>query len=260
MFNRFLAYCDKNNITYLDAINKKNCVEYLESIKSKSSYNNSLANLKACFNQLVEKEKVADNFFNSIKKIKVKPTKNKTFTPDQLDLINKELEQDQQLKLFIDFVSYNFLRPVEVCRLQVKDINAKDRLMYFQSKTKQLKKKIIPNVIELPNLDNLPPNAYIFTSQGITETTATSQNRRGYFSKRFLKIKQKLNLSKEYNIYSFRHTFITKIYQKLREEKSPSIAKSDLMLITGHTSINALDKYLRDIDAELPLDYSNLFD
>jgi hypothetical protein len=30
------------------------------------------------------------------------------------------------------------------------------------------------------------------------------------------------------------------------------------MLITGHSTITALDKYLRDIDAELPEDYSNM--
>lgn len=30
------------------------------------------------------------------------------------------------------------------------------------------------------------------------------------------------------------------------------------MLITGHTTITALEKYLRDIDAELPKDYSSL--
>ena len=31
------------------------------------------------------------------------------------------------------------------------------------------------------------------------------------------------------------------------------------MNITGHTTMDALEKYLRDIDAELPEDYSNLF-
>jgi len=30
------------------------------------------------------------------------------------------------------------------------------------------------------------------------------------------------------------------------------------MLITGHTDMTALEKYLRDIDAELPQDYSEL--
>ena len=35
-------------------------------------------------------------------------------------------------------------------------------------------------------------------------------------------------------------------------------AKSVLMQITGHTTMKALEKYLRDIDAELPDDYSKL--
>ena len=30
------------------------------------------------------------------------------------------------------------------------------------------------------------------------------------------------------------------------------------MLITGHSTMSALEKYLRDIDAELPADYSEL--
>ncbi len=32
------------------------------------------------------------------------------------------------------------------------------------------------------------------------------------------------------------------------------------MLITGHSTMTALEKYLRDIDAELPTDYSNLLE
>ena len=39
---------------------------------------------------------------------------------------------------------------------------------------------------------------------------------------------------------------------------SPFEAKSKLMLITGHSSMTALEKYLRDIDAELPQDYSEM--
>ena len=42
------------------------------------------------------------------------------------------------------------------------------------------------------------------------------------------------------------------------EKSTPFAAKSKLMLITGHTSMVALQKYLRDIDAELPEDYSEM--
>ena len=60
-------------------------------------------------------------------------------------------------------------------------------------------------------------------------------------------------------MYSFRHTFITKLYRSLLEESSPFEAKSKLMEITGHTSMKALESYLRDIDAYIPEDYSYRF-
>jgi len=38
---------------------------------------------------------------------------------------------------------------------------------------------------------------------------------------------------------------------------TPFEAKSKIMLITGHNTMDALEKYLRDIDAVLPEDYSS---
>jgi integrase len=67
-----------------------------------------------------------------------------------------------------------------------------------------------------------------------------------------------LKLGKDFTIYSFRHTFITKLYRQLRKSSPPEIAKANLMQVTGHQTMDALEKYLRDIDAELPPDYSDL--
>ena len=55
-----------------------------------------------------------------------------------------------------------------------------------------------------------------------------------------------------------KYTSITKLYRNDREEHSPNEAKGRLMQVTGHTSMSALEKYLRDIDAELPEDYSTM--
>ena len=71
-------------------------------------------------------------------------------------------------------------------------------------------------------------------------------------------MKYHFNLGKEYGLYSFRHTFITKLYRELAKGSPPFEAKSKLMLITGHSTMDALQKYLRDIDAELPEDYSKM--
>ena len=59
-------------------------------------------------------------------------------------------------------------------------------------------------------------------------------------------------------VFSFRHTYITKLYRELEKLHDPNTAKNKLMQITGHSTITALEKYLRDIDAALPEDYSNL--
>ena len=71
-------------------------------------------------------------------------------------------------------------------------------------------------------------------------------------------MKEHFKLGKDYGLYSFRHTFITKLYREIRKKQTPFEAKSVLMLITGHSSMTALEQYLRDIDAELPQDYSHL--
>lgn len=100
----------------------------------------------------------------------------------------------------------------------------------------------------------------LFTPEKIgAEWDTDINNKRNYFSKRFKRVvKDHFNLGADYGLYSFRHTYITKLYRALVKESSPFEAKSKLMLITGHTTMTALEKYLRDIDAELPEDYSEM--
>ena len=155
----------------------------------------------------------------------------------------------------------------------MEDIDLKEQKLTVKAKNKLVKEKIIPNILieELSFLSNFDGNDFLFTPKGIPSSwEATDDNRRDYFTKRFKEVKdlftQKAKegdkdyfaLGKEYGIYSFRHTFITKIYREMRKTLTPFETKSRLLLITGHNTMNALEQYLRDIDAELPEDYSDL--
>ena len=102
--------------------------------------------------------------------------------------------------------------------------------------------------------------AFLFTAEGMGKFTKTKlENRRSYFTNRFKKrVKGRFELDLEHTMYSFRHTFITKLYREPRKTYSPFEAKSRLMHITGHTSMKALEAYLRDNDVELPEDYSDM--
>ena len=170
-------------------------------------------------------------------------------------------QNDPILLLFVQFVSYNFLRPIEVCRLRIEDIDVEDKKIYLKAKNKMVKIKIIPDMLidVLPDLSEMNKKDYLFTPEKIgAEWDAEENNKRDYFSKRFKKVKDHFGLGVDYGLYSFRHTFITKLYREFRKKYSQFEAKSRLMPITGHTTMIALEQYIRDIDAELPEDYSEL--
>ncbi|GIM56197.1 hypothetical protein CAPN006_05910 [Capnocytophaga canimorsus] len=262
-FKRYLKARGLHNSNIAD-ITKKDINQYLNHILIKSSprnRNNTLAVLSAVFSTLEEDELVTHNVTDKIKKLQAKPERNKTYTKTQQNEVFTLMEQkDKDLLLFVKFVSYNFLRPIEVCRLQVKDIDFADAKMNLRAKNKLVKIKIIPEILmkEIQHFKGLNPDFYLFAPKGAGLWETAENNKRDYWSKRFKEVKDELGLGKDYGLYSFRHTFITKLYRELRTQYGQMETYDKLMLITGHTTLNALQQYLRDIDAELPEDYSHL--
>lgn len=264
---RFLKFTEEigYNFRNINELNRKVVNEYLKRVQSKSSAsnrNNSRRDLNTIYSVLVKENIVKYNIISNIDVIKAKPIKNKAYTAKEADRIFEYIKnKDPQLLLFLQFVSYAFLRPVEVCRLKIKDIDMESRRLYFKSKGKPLKTKIIVDLLynELPDLSKYDLSHYMFTPEGVpNDWKANESSRRNYFTDQYSKIKKELGFGPEYNVYSFRHSFAVRIYRELRKTKSPFEAKSYLMLITGHASMSSLEKYLREIDAELPEDYSDL--
>lgn len=248
---------------YITSVNKNVVMNFLNMVLSNTSpknRNNTRSNLSMFFQVLEDNDIISDNFIKKINVLKSTPERNKTYTIEQEgDIFENLKKNDALLLLFIQFISYNHLRPIEVVRLKIKDININERLIYVRAKNQPIKTKIIPEILlkELPILDNFEPESFLFTPKGIGhEWTTNETDKRDFFSKRFKIVKDALGLGKDYGLYSFRHTFITKLYNELIKGSTPFEAKSKLMLITGHTTMTALEKYLRDIDAVLPDDYS----
>ena len=264
----FLNWLSENypDVKTIDQLSKKILLDFLNEIVIKTSArnrNNFRLTLGTILQTLEENELLKFNFIKTIKVLKSVPNRNKTFTNDIEKSIFKHLaKEDPILLLYIKFVAYNFLRPIEVSRLRIKDVDIQNRTLTFQAKNSNLKRKTIPQILldELPDLTNMNPDHLLFTPTeigGFWDTKET--NRRNYFSKRFKqKVKKHFDLNENFGLYSFRHTYITKLYRMILKDSTPFEAKSKLMLITGHNSMSALEKYLRDIDAELAQDYSNL--
>jgi len=273
--SRFKRYLGENGLLErsISHIDKKVVLGYLNSVLNSSSprnRNNTRVVLSSLFTVLENNEIIPKNFINAIKPLNSKPERNKTYDIATIDGLYNFMEQKDPIMLFfVKLVSYNFLRPIEVCRIQVKDINLQQKLLYVKAKNKLVKTKIIPDLMlsELEGKDFSNANDFLVTPNGVGPWDAAETNRRDYFSKRFKKNKEAYNkyllkqgstfqLGKDHTIYSFRHTFITKLFRELRRRYSKSETLDRLMLVTGHSTIKALMNYLRDIDAELPQDYS----
>lgn len=262
----FLKWMFENRpaIKTIDELQKKDVAQFLNEVLYRTSArtrNNFRVDLGSILQALEDNDVITLNFIKKIPVLKSIPERNKTYTVEKQEDIFKYLEEkDPILLLYIKFISYNFLRPIEVCRLKIGDLNLTNRTIQFKAKNSTLKTKIIPELLinDLPDLSKLNKKLALFTPEQIGgEWETTTDNRRDYFTKRFKKVvKDHFNLGVDYGLYSFRHTYITKLYRELVKKSSPNEAEGKLMLITGHSTVAALRKYLRDIDAELPADYS----
>jgi len=266
--NRFRRWLEKHKfvdrpVSDLNRVLINNYLNEVMIASSPANRNNTRSNLSVLFGVLAENYMVMENFVERIKVEKTTPKKNRPYSAQQQKEIISYLEKnDPLLLLFVKFVCYNFVRPIEVARLRIQDIDVYNKRMYYKAKKKSLKIKIIPDILlqDLPDLSGYDPGAYLFGRNGIGQPWAATESvRSDYYAERFREVKRFLGLGREYGIYSFRHTFTLKIYASLRKQGlTPFEAKSRLMLITGHASMSALEKYLRDIDAELPDDFSDL--
>src|SRR5690606_133826 len=256
------------NMEGINEVNKKVISEFLSDVLERTSprnRNNFRTDLSSIMQVLFDNDIIKANIIKQIPVLKAIPKRNKTYTQEEQEEIFEYLEkEDTNLLLFIKFISYNLLRPIEVCRLKVGDIDLETKTVKFQAKNSPMKTKIIPDLLikELPDLSKKKKGLFLFTPNEIGgEWDTALENKRDYYSKRFKRVvKDHFGFSVDHGLYSFRHTYITKLYRHLAKESSPFAAKSKLMLITGHVSMSALEKYLRDIDAALPEDYSHMLE
>ncbi|WP_196892123.1 tyrosine-type recombinase/integrase [Aureivirga marina] len=266
-------FLSKNKLDHLPAksITKKHMIYLFEHISKKNlsaySYNNYRKVYLSLTNQMMQDEIIDKNFMIGIEKLPEKAVKNESLTDEQVNKLKKYLqENDTYLLTYIQFLTYSFLRPIEITRIKIGDINLKERTIKVQTKTEKISViYIIDKLIELiekMDIQNYPDDYYLFSKSEKPDTwiTTREKSKADFFSYRFLKVKRDLNLGDNYGIYSFRHTFIKNLYFSFLNQGLPPIdAKNKLITITRHTTIKTLDNYLRNIGAYLPEDYSKDF-
>jgi len=232
---------------------------------SNASIENHKRLLSSLFTQLKNKRIIEHNFVKDIPKLEISPQQNTPFTVKEIKQIKEYLqEHDPYLLKFIPFITSCLLRPREILRLKIKDLNIIDFVLKVETKTEilatvKIVDKIKP-IIESMELEKFPLDYHVFTPDeqpGIWNSKLNSKV--GYMGKRFAKVKEALGFGAEYGLYSFRHSSIGNIQENLEKlGLSETEIVHKIMPITRHKTEKAVRTYLRNLKKYSPRDHSEL--
>ncbi len=233
---------------------------------SGGSVNNHKASLSALFTTMKNERLLDFNFIKDIPKVEAEVMNNKAFTIEDLKRLKAEMEEtDPYLVPFFSFILYPLLRPREICRLQVKDIDIKSGYLSVETKTDALSvRRIIDKLkptIQKMKLENEPGAFYLFTNKDQpADWEVPLKTKVDHFGKRFRKIKEKLGYGREYGLYSGRHTAILDLYNAMvAEGMGEQEILFKLMPITQHRSVAGIKNYLRKHKKSIPPDHSAIY-
>lgn len=247
----FLKYLKKNGLdnAHLSEFSRSDITAFLNDLLSRGlsrrSWNNHLIDIKAFFNLMIREEKLGHNPCAGILPLKARSDTHVAFTETELLRMKSWMDlNDPYLSLFCKFIGYAFLRPAEIMRLRIRNIDLDRKLIVVpesMEKTGQKKYKMIQELfwpeIEKLQLQQYPPDYFLFTNSGEPGLVAAGKN---HFSSRFSKMKKELHLSRKQTMYGIRHTYVAMLLE--------SGAKiHHVMGLTGHESISSFEKYARSL-------------
>ncbi|GEM_PF-893052 len=279
--NRFLEWAKINGYLgfKIERFNVDHFYEFLDYLRfeytnentgeglSGTSVNNHKRSLSSLFTTLKNERKISTNFIKDIPNFDTDPVNNKAFTQEELIRIKNYFEvKDPYMNAYLAFIIYPLLRPREICRLKVRDLDLERFLFSVETKTRKLStRRIIKKAqpfIDLLKIEGAPGGYELFSNldQPRDWSSAKLTTRTKHFSDRFGKMKKALGFGREYGPYSCRHTAIVNLYNNMAlEGMSEQEIIFKIMPYSDHQSVAGVKNYLRKHLSILPADHSELY-
>lgn len=263
--DRFLEHITEQKLERLPLaeVSRKHIYHFLDEIKSVRNLSNSTRNnykdsLSQIFEIMLEREWINSNPCSGISYLKTASNKHVAYTKAQQKKIEAYLvKKNYPLYIFTRLIYHGFIRPVEVTRLRISDINL-ERGIILVSVEAAKNAKQMPVVItsglkkDLEDFldkyrQELPETAYLFSKGFKPGLTLYHRNR---FSEAH---REALEATGLYGTgvtgYSWKHTGVTNAY--LSGVDIVSIQKQ-----CRHHSLAETEKYLRSLGLRFARDLS----
>lgn len=237
----------------LEGNNSKGKKQVRKKIKdervSPRTYNNNVKLARAFFSWAMEKSYVRTNPFEKIK-TKKEQGKDRTIIPkaDRDKIVAYFREYNPAFIIIMQLVYKSLLRPVEITRVQVKQLNFKSHCIEMKgSQTKNGKGRNSRMDEDLENLlkqhiRGAKPDDYLFSGRTWEpgKKTVASHSMTLVWDR----MRAALNLPKEYQLYSLRDSGINNLLVAGANDL-------DVVQIAGHSDLSMTFRYANHIDEEL---------
>lgn len=252
---RLLAWLKENGKSNLmcAAFTPYICRDYMEYVLdlgvTARTYNNYITFGRVLFNWLKERHYISENPFSDIKKMREREKTRKVIPDDWLVKIRKYLEKNNPDFLRACMLQfYAEIRPKEQVRLRVSDIDLKNRIITVRadaSKNGQVRYPTIPNEL-MPFLLSMPweklhPDSVVIGKK--FKPGGAPVSRPDLFTKEWAKMREALNMPREYQFYSLRDTGIVHM---IRDDVPLNV----VMAQAGHADLTTTTRYVKFANPE----------
>lgn len=251
MFIEWLKSKNQENI-YVGSFTQSMAQDYLDYVYqekelSARTLNNYLTFFRTMWNWLIEKNYCSENIFSRIKP-KPKQEKQRVIIPENWNkqIIEYFRTHNPEMELICGLIYNSFMRPQEICRTQIKDIQlAKGGIYLPGSKTKNGKARwcllpphLVEMIIGMMKIDISPLDHYLISDDlRPGKKTLCTRN----LNKIWDRMRKVIKLPKEMSLYSYRDTGIT-------EMKTAGHSNLFISSITGHSNSEEIETYTHNPD------------
>lgn len=230
-------------------VTQRICQRFMDELRDRPKFNNNTYNTylkkyRACFSWMVERGYCKENPFEKIKTLQ-KQEKIRTLIPvDAREIVIKHVRESKHpnYEIVMHLVFTSLIRPSEIERLQVRDVDLKNKCIHIpanKAKTHKdrdaaLSDACIAMLIPLLAQPGVLPTWYLINSN---YECGPEPCYHGMFKKHWMKIRKDCGLPDEMQLYSLKDSGIT-------EMLDAGVSINAVKEAAGHADISTTNKYI----------------